>query len=224
MTGDTQDFIWRLRSVLPTRWFPDEAPILDTVLTGLAWCWEWVFNFLAYVRAQTRVATASDIWLDAIARDYFGPAACQRKGQSDDAYRRRILSDLVRERGTRRALRCALEDLTGRTPAIFEPANTADTGGYGPLPNAGSGFAYGTAGGWGSLTLPFQVFVTAYRPVGAGIALVCGWGDTACGYGIGSVEYATFDMISGRVTDRDINSAISDVIPISTVCWTRITS
>lgn len=219
-----QDFVCRLRSVLPTRWFPDDAPVLDTVLTGFAWCWEWAFDFLAYVRAQTRITTASDVWLDAIAQDYFGSAVCPRKGQSDDTYRRRILSDLVRERGTRHGLRSVLEDLTGRTPAIFEPANTADTGGYGPMPAGGSGFAYGAAGGWGSLTLPFQVFVTAYRPTGAGIASVAGWGGTCCGYGAGAIEYATLDMISGRVTDDDINGAISGVMPIATVCWTRITS
>lgn len=224
MVGDIQDFASRLRAVLPTRWFPDETPILDLVLTGIAWCWAWAFGCLTYVRAQSRIATASDVWLDAIAQDYFGPIACQRRGQSDDGYRRRILADLLRERGTRFAVRISLEDLTGRTPLIFEPANPADTGGYGVSGAPGCGLAYGKAGGWGSLTLPFQSFVTAYRPAGAGIAFVNGWGGAWGGYGGGAIEYASLDMISGRVTDVDIYAAIAAVLPAATVCWTRIAS
>lgn len=224
MRGDTPDFVSRLRAVLPVRWFPDDAPVLTTVLTGLAWCWTWTFDSLTYVRAQARIATASDAWLDIIARDFFGPALCRRNGQGDDAYRHRILADLLRERGTRHAVRSVLEDLTGRTPAIFEPANTTDTGGYSGSGTGCCGMAYGSVGGWGSLSLPFQAFVTAYRPTGAGITSVCGWGDACGGYGTGTIEYASLDMIAGRVTDTDIYHAIAAVIPAATICWTRISN
>ncbi len=224
MTGDAQDFVSRMRSVLPTRWFPDDAPVLDTVLNGLAWCWAWSYDFLAYVKAQARISSASDVWLDAIARDYFGPSECQRNGQDDDTYRQRIRRDLLRERGTRHALRSVLEDLTGRTPTIFEPANPADTGGYCTSATTASGLAYGTAGGWGSLALPFQAFVTAYRPTGSGIATITGWGRAAGGYGRGAIEYASLDMIVGQVTDDDIRRATASVTPAAAISWTRISS
>jgi hypothetical protein len=224
MTGDIQDFVFRLRSVLPTRWFPDDSPILDTVLTGLASGWSGIFDALTYVKAQARVATATDVWLDVIVRDYFGPSGLQRNGQPDDTFRRRILAELLRERATRHALCCILQDLTGRTPTIFEPANPADTGGYGGITNAVTGLAYAAAGGWGSLGLPFQAFVTAYRPTGAGIAAVCGWGGPTGGYGGGTIEYASLSMIVGQVTDQDINRAIASVTPVAAICWTRISS
>ena len=224
MIGDVQDFVFRLRSVLPARWFPDDAPILDSVLTGLASGWSGIFDALTFVRAQARISTATDVWLEVIARDYFGPSGCQRNGQPDDTFRRRIQAELLRERGTRHAIRSVLQDLTGRTPTIFEPANPMDTGGYGGTPNAGGGLAYGAAGGWGNLGLPFQAFVTAYRPTGAGIAAVCGWGGPAGGYGGGTIEYASLSMIVGQVTDRDINRAIASVMPVAAICWARISS
>ena len=72
MTGDQQDMMARLRTVLPTRWFPDSAPVLDGLLSGLASGWSWAYQQLQYVKAQTRIATATDVWLDIIANDYFG--------------------------------------------------------------------------------------------------------------------------------------------------------
>ena len=80
MTGDQQDMLARLRAVLPTRWFPDSAPVLDGLLSGLASGWSWVYQQLQYVKAQTRIATATDIWLDIIADDYFGSSLARRTG------------------------------------------------------------------------------------------------------------------------------------------------
>ena len=117
-----------------------------------------------------------------------------------------------------------LHDLTGRAPLVFEPARTTDTGGYASLAGAGGGVGYGRAGGWGSLALPFQCFITAYRPVGSGIATVCGWGGPAGGYGRGAIEYASLEMVQGQVTDADIYSAVANVLPVAVIGWTRITS
>jgi hypothetical protein len=131
---------------------------------------------------------------------------------------------LLRERGTRGAVIAVLQDLTGRTPVVFEPALPSDTGGYASAAGAGGGVGYGVAGGWGNLTLPFQAFITAYRPVGSGIAVVAGWGAPVGGYGRGVVEYASLEMVQGQVTDSDIYSAVADVLPVTGVGWTRITN
>jgi hypothetical protein len=179
---------------------------------------------LQYVQAQTRIASASDVWLDVIALDFFGNSLVRRTGQSDSAFRDRIQRELLRERGTRAAVVATLTDLTGRAPRLFEPGRTTDTGGYGSLKGAGGGAAYGAAGGWGSLNLPFQCFVTAYRPLGSGIATVSGWGLHAGAYGVGALEYASLAMVQSQVTDQDIYTAIAEVMPAATIGWTAITN
>lgn len=224
MVGDQQDIQARLIAVLPSRWFPDEAPVLSAILDGFASAWAWVFATLQYVKAQTRIATATGVWLDVIAQDFFGPHMQRASGQQDDAFRSRIQLGLFRERGTRTALNAVLHDLTGRTPVIFEPRRTGDTGGYGSVRGGGSGLAYGLAGGWGSLTLPFQCFVIAYRPAGTGIAFVNGWAEGAGGYGIGAFEYADLAMVHGQVTDSDIYSAVAGVVPAASIAWTAISN
>ncbi len=224
MTGDLKDMAARLRAVLPARWFPDHSPVLDGVLNGLAAGWRWAYQQLQYVKAQTRLATATDIWLDVIASDFFGSRLVRRTGQGDAAFRARIQLELFRERGTRGAVVAVLYDLTGRAPAVFEPARTTDTGGYASFAGAGGGAAYGIAGGWGSLALPFQCFITAYRPSGSGVATVSGWGGPAGGYRLGAIEYASLEMVQGQVTDADIYAAVASVLPVATIGWTRITN
>jgi hypothetical protein len=224
MIGDQQDILSRLKQVLPLRWFPDETPVLDTLLNGVAWAWAWVYELLQYVITQARISTAETAWLDLIATDFFGSGLDRRVGENDDSYRHRILVELIRERGTRQAVISSLLDQTGRPPAVFEPANTLDTGGYGSISGHASGIAYGTAGGWGSLNLPFQFFVTAYRPVSVGIGSVSGWGCGGGGYGLGSLEYANLIMMQGQVTDADICASITDILPVGVIAWTRISS
>ena len=217
MTGDQSDILARIRAVLPVRWFADTTPILNSLLSGLSWAWSWIYSLLKYVQAQTRIATASDVWLDVIASDFFGDRLRRRAGQSDDAFRLLIQDNLLREHGTRQAIINAVKDLTGRQPSIFEPMRTTDTGGY-----TAGGVGYGAGGGWGSMLLPFQCFVTAFRPLGTGISLISGWGAPAGGYGIGTIEYASLAMVQGQVTDADINAAIANVLPVAAIAWTTI--
>jgi hypothetical protein len=224
MVGDQQDMVSRLKAVLPLRWYPDDTPVLDSLLNGLGWAWASIYSLVQYARTQARISTAQDVWLDIAARDYFGDRTRRRVGESDDRFRSEILRDLIRDHGTRASVLHVLLDLTGRTPIIFEPANPCDTGGYVGAAGAGGGVAYGVTGGWGSLNLPFQFFVTAYRPLGGGIAVVAGWNSGVGGYGAGAIEYADLSLIQGQVTDADINAAIIDVLPVAVIGWTRITS
>lgn len=222
MIGDQTDFQNRLRAVLPESWFLGCAPILDSLLGGLGVAWSLIYSMLQYAKSQTRIATASDIWLDLIAWDFFGGWLRRRANESDGALRRRVMLEMFRERATRSAVESVLLDLTGRAPTIFELARTSDTGGYASLEGEGGGIAYNAAGGWGNLSLPFQCFVTAYRPNDGGIRQVTGWGGFAGGYGVGTIEYASLDMVQAQVTDADIYSAITGVLPASTIGWTKI--
>lgn len=232
VTGGPVDFAARLRAVLPARWFPDTAPgeksnspVLDAVLAGIASVWAAVYALLAGAKLQTRIATATDVFLDMIARDFFGAGLQRRPTEADVNYRARILASLLPSAGTRAALIGALVRLTGRVPVVFEPRNTMDTGGYGTRGSkAWSGLAYGAAGGYGCLAEPFQCFVTAYRPHSGGVAGVAGWDTGAGGYGVGAIEYVGTDMLAGQVTDADIYSAIAAAMPAGTIAWTAISS
>jgi hypothetical protein len=221
MTAGTQsDIVTRIKAVLPNGWFSGSTPILDGVLNGIASALAQVYNLTSYARLQTRIATATDGFLDLISFDYFGTSYPRKPMESDSAFRGRIQAELFLERGTRHGLIRALQILTGRTPKVFEPARPADTGGY-----CTNSMGYGVAGGYGSVLLPFQAFVIAYRPVGQGIPFVAGYGNPEGAYGTPSqIEYANQSLIQGAVTDADIYAAISSVAPVATIIWTRISS
>ena len=226
MTGDQTDMMARLKSVLPLRWFSDTTPVLDAVLSGLADVWSWAYGLVAFARQQTRIATAAGIWLDMIANDLFGAWLSRRPSEADDAFRQRIKQEIARPRATRDAIVVALTQLTSRTPVIFEPAQAGDTGGWGGVAAGGpaaNALGYGAAGAWGSLGMPFQVFVTAFRPADGGIAAVAGW-DGPAGYGAGAIEYGSLAMITGPVTDADIYAAVAAVMPAAGTAWIQISN
>lgn len=225
--GDANDFVGRLKAVLPPRWFPDApgsptstaTPVLTALLQGPAYVGAALFALIAYYRLQTRIKTATDGYLDMIAFDYFGVRFPRKAAESDTQFRRRIVLELLRPRATRPAMSQVLVDLTGRAPIIFEPARPADTGGW----NQSSGLAYGSAGGWGSLQLPYQTFITAFRPLTSGIPNVSPWGGSFGGYNQPSrLEYANPSQIQGQVADSDIYAAINDVRPAASTAWVKI--
>jgi hypothetical protein len=57
-----------------------------------------------------------------------------------------------------------------------------------------------------------------------GIGTVSGWRCNGGGYGRGSLEYVSLTMIQGQVTDADICTAITGVLPVGVIAWTRISS
>ena len=220
MIGDTQDFTTRIKALLPAGWFRGSTPVLDAVLSGISSALASVYSLCAYARLQTRISTATEGFLELISFDYFGGKLPRRLRESNDSYRARILAALLAEKGTRRGLIRTLVALTGRTPLVFEPSRPADTGGY----DVG-GCGYDVAGGYGATDLPYQAFVTAYRPIGQGIPNLSGYDSGFGGYDVGGqIAYADLSQVQGGATDSDIYSAISDVIEAGTIAWTQIQS
>ncbi len=219
-TGTQSDVFARLKALLP-RWFGDTTPILDAVLQGLAYAGSFVYSLWAYAKLQTRILTATDGWLDMIAADFFGTALLRQQNQSDASFRARIQINLIRERATRNGLIKVLTDLTGRAPTVVEPQRPADTGAY-SAPNSG----YGSAGAYGSVLLPYQAFVTAYRPLSSGIPMIAGYGISTAAYSTPSQggEYASQSMIQSQVQDSDIYAAIDSVKPVASTIWARISN
>ena len=217
----------RLQALLPGRWFPDTAPVRDGVLAGLANAWAAVYALWSYAAAQTRLATASDGFLDLISRDLFGLALPRRPGEADGSFRARIGQNLLFLGATRAGLTARLLALTGRAPVIFEQFNPGSTGALG-----NGTLALGAAGGLGNLELPFQEFVTAYRASGsasgAGVAglmgLYPGSGPAYGGLGHGAEALTNATLYAGQVTDADIYAAIAAQIPAGNIAWTRISN
>lgn len=219
MTGDTSDMLARLKMVLPARWFADGTPILDALLTGFAAAWSGVYAVVTYVRAQTRIATATDIFLDIASTDYFGSALPRRAGESDANFSTRIQQNLLAPRATRASLVQMLTGITGRAPMILEPLNATDLGGY----NTGM-LGYGVVGAYGSRNLPFQFFVTAYRPATTAVSNAGGYNTGPGGYNRAPMLYAGATSYAGAASDADIYAAVASVLPTCGVAWTIISN
>jgi hypothetical protein len=222
MVGDLADIVARLRGALPARWFADDSPNLVGLLNGIGTGWVWLYDRVKYVARQTRLLTATEDWLDLIANDYFGSTLVRKPAEADGAFRTRIQQALLCEAATRGAVSGGLKTLTGTTPVIFEPGRCGDTGGYGSLTRAASSLAYGLAGGWGNLELPYQFFVTVQRPPASGASGVAGYGDPAGGFGKGAASYVDLDNMPGQVADQDIEAALCRLMPVNAIAWLRI--
>jgi hypothetical protein len=213
-TGDQNDMYNRLYGLLPPTWFGDANPVLDGVLWGSARALAGGYALYDYARRQTRILTAGEGWLDLVALDFFGTGLQRYHSQSDDSYRNRIRLNLFRERGTRPAMLRALFDLTGRVPTIVEPARPQDCGGLGISLGLGAG------GAVGSLSRPYQAFVTAYRPTINGPA---NWpGIAAAPFGLGHGGLIDAAQLLPEVSDADIVATIEAVKPFGTTVWMRI--
>ena len=206
----------RLGNLLPP-WFADSNPVRDALLGGMASVHAWLYSLYDYARAQTRLATRSDAFLDLMALDFFGSGLRRGLNQSDNSFRNRLRIALFRERGTRHAIEQVLTDLTGRAPVVIEPARVTDCGAVGMT------LALGSAGCIGSLSMPYQAFVTAFRPLGNSAAGYPGVTTNPYGLGNESVMMPS-SMIQPNVTDSDILDAINAVKPVGTLVWARISS
>jgi hypothetical protein len=216
MQGDQTDFFKRIKGLLPNGWFGDNSPVLDALLWGMSQALAWCFSLYLYAKAQTRLLTATDGWLDLIAYDFFG-TSLQRGNLTDSSFRNRIQINIFRERGTRNAISKILYDLTGRYPTITEPQLPSDVGYYGGM--AG----YGVAGCYGSLSMPYQAFVTVYRSPSVGLPYVAGYGTSTGGYSQASrADYASISQIG--LTDADLIAAVESVKPFGTTIWMQIKS
>lgn len=207
----------RLQGLLPTGWFNDDTPVLDALTLGMGALWAGLIGLIDTVRAQTRIATASGVFLDLAALDYCGAAVSRRAGESDRAFSARLRATVLAARATRAALEQAIERVTGRSPQIFEPFNPTDCGGY-----STNTLGYGVCGGYGSLALPYQLFVTAYRPDAVPASHAGGYNHGPGGYNAGPMAWVDPGDNPGLLTDSEIYAAIADALPVNAVAWTRL--
>lgn len=218
--GDRADMVKRLKALLPNGWFSDSTPVLDAVLNGIGWALSSVYSLISYARLQTRIATATDGFLDLISFDYFGTNLPRKTSETDITFRARISSELLLERATRAGVIKVLQALTGRTPIIFEPTRALDTGGLN-TPSMG----LNVAGGLGTYSMPCQAFVFAFRTLGQGVPNIAGLG-TPTG-ALNTASYAALinpSMVTGAVSDADIYSAADSAKAAGTGLWMAISN
>ena len=226
MIGDQSDFAGRIQAVLPAGWFGDETPVLDSVLGGFGNSLAQSYALVQQALASVLNTTASDIWLDLHAQDFLGNSVLRRIQESDASFRTRVQAAIFPPAVTRQALIDRLTLLTGRAPVVFEPTQPIDTGAYGY-----GGLGYNASGGYGSLALPFQAFVTVFRPHSQGVPLLAGYsGDLSSpvyaplGYGTGLGSYVDIAQAFDGVTDADIYHAVAATEAAGSIVWTRISS
>lgn len=214
----------RLKAMLPSAWFKNATPVKDALLTGVSQMGAQAYALAAYVKLQGRVSSATDVFLDIAARDYTGTRVTRRLYENDDSFRTRLLAALLPSGATRAALYTRLLSLTGNAPWIFEPTQPMDTGAYGY-----GGLGYNHVGGYGSMALPFQAFVSVKRPVSQGVPYFAGYNGNLSnpayapgGYGVGLLAYSDITQAFGGVTDADIYQGVADVQPTGVTAWTKI--
>lgn len=219
MIGDQADMLQRLQRLMPNGWFQTGAvPIRDGMLTGIANVFAFIYKLMAYVRLQTRIATATDGFLDIIAFDFFG-GKLTRGIQNDASFRASIISFLFRKRCTRQAIIDVIEDLLGTTPIVTEPLRSADVGCWDAT------MYYDVAGVMGDTGMPLQCFVDVSIPAVVGQPRVGGYGSSVGAYSTPSrLEYITPDAHTDQIAAQSIYTALDSVRPVTGVIWVKIIS
>lgn len=229
--ADQAAMLGRLSSLLPASWFgtgltevndvigSPAIPVLTTVLSGPAYNLAWIYVLYQYVLKQSRIATATGVWLDRISYDFFGTNLPRRSGETDNLFRVRIINEILRPRSTRVAIALALFNLTGVSGQVTELWNPFDCGGY----DQGV-MGYDFAGMYGDLALNNQFFVVAFRPFGSGIANIEGYDNPIGAYDFGSFEYIDMSSITGPILDSEIYATIASTLAAGTTAWTIIES
>jgi hypothetical protein len=214
--GDNADMAARIRrccrrgSENRTRWS-------DALVAAAAVVLAFAYSLFAYAKAQTRIRTASGIWLDIVAQDFFGTRIVRAAGQNDDSFRSIILANLLRPQATRQAISDVIEALTG-----FAPRSSSRSAQWTAAPMASAMAAMGALGPMDRSPFPPKHFWLRIAH-GSRASQRAGYGASSAGYGVGSqAEYASLDMLGARVTDGQIYDAIAQSKAVGVTIWTRI--
>lgn len=212
LRGGPADLLRRLKSLFPRRWAAPAAPVREAVFGGIGDSLAWLYAQLQTVRGGTRRAGTLGYLLDIDAWGFFQSRILRRPAETDDAWRKRYTDEIFRPRVTPAAIDKALFDLTGRHPIIVEPWNPGQTAAY--------GFSYYGSAQYGSLSLPYQFFITAFRPYPPGIPNIAGYG--AGYYGAPDTAYISLDDMASPISDEEIYETIARTVGAGFVPWTQI--
>lgn len=209
--GDQADVLSRLKALVPSSWFRQQHAEVDAVLSGAAEAQSFVYSLIQYAKQQTRIASSTDGFLELTALDFFGIRFPRLSNETDAAYSARIIKEIFRERATRHGISQALLDLTGYAPILQEPANPNDTWAWDE--------SFWDVGTLGSTQNNNQIFVTAYRPAGGGIANTPGWDS---GYWDTTFSWVDQTLVVAPVTDAQIYATVAQTVAAGVTAWVMI--
>lgn len=127
-TGDQADIVSRLQRWLPQGWFPNTTGTrIFALLSGFASLLSTIYGMVSYTKLQTRIATATDGFLDLISQDYLGQNLPKLPGETDQAFSKRIRANIFLAANTRTAIQKALQIVTGAPVRMIEPWQPNDT-------------------------------------------------------------------------------------------------
>lgn len=217
--GDSDDFVRRLRSLIPSGWIAQysltgqfSAYVSQAVLGGLADSLSWCYGLLQGAKAATRRLTLVGWLIDLDAVGFFGITFLRRSGESDASFSLRYRKEVFRPRGRRQDIIAALTDLTGRTPTLIEPWNPADTAAY--------DYSFYDHCIYGTLDLPFQYFITVFRPVSPGIPNIAGY-DYGF-YDAPTTAYIDLSEVVSPISDVDLYAAVARNTAAGVIPWTQL--
>jgi hypothetical protein len=221
---ETAGFAARLRALLPYSWFPtttagqpSNSPVLDGVLKGYGAVWAGLWQQLQYAILQTRIATATDRFLEMLAADYLGAGFLRKPGETDTAFQVRIKAAIFAPEVTRTAIISRVTALTGIAPKFVEAFNPTDCGGWNQ-----NAWGWGSGGAWGNHKATCQFFIVAYRPRIVPVANNNGWGGFLSGWGVGLWRWLSGVQMAPAVSDQDIINAILAAKAEGIVAWVQI--
>lgn len=118
----------------PYSWVSDEAKmsggVFFAVMSAFAANLVILNEQVVYAWKACRIQTAEDAALDTCAEDYFGDELPREAGETDAAYRIRILASLLLEKVTEQGISNIIFMLTGNRPRMIKPWVAGCTGGY----------------------------------------------------------------------------------------------
>lgn len=163
---DAAAFAARMAANIPQAWSSPEAKspggALYAVMAMLGGGLTFESGALTYALGATRVQTAINGALDIASLDFFGNGLPRNPGESDLAYRIRILAALLPAGATRQAVSDAVQKVTGSAPRIIEPWSPKDTGVWGrfywSVDNAVTPFR------WTNSAMGYQGFIECVLP------------------------------------------------------------
>ena len=184
--------------------------------------------------------------LDLIAQDFFGNYLTRRPNEKDNSFRGRILSSVMRVKGTRPAMISALINLVFPAfleagiklvlPNIYYYTFPSDNGvlNYDTPPLLALGTPGGSngIGSIGSGSMPYQCIITVFIPAANGMRTYTGLGtdgeSITWGVGIGggsdipSMWLGDDDLLNYYITESDILTLIFLTQVCGTICHLRI--
>mgnify|MGYP003443158316 CR=1 FL=1 len=233
------EFAKRLASFFPVNWAGQDAHtvgVLSDIWAGISQTDYVVHGKLLTVQQQISLLTAVGDQMDNIARDFFGDKFPRNSGESDSAYRTRIVTRLFQPIGTRPGMEDGIETALGTAPTVMEKTEFYQTGAWSDNDDVASGAAYDSGGYMDGSTVcgPFA-YDTSGAVLGAGSTIspahpgAIGY-DEAGAYALELGPYQCLIDIQQPEPDDDkfltygqIMRLVESLKPLSTICWVKIT-